>query len=54
MPSKASWGRAPWASSTTAMTPRSAIKTILTRNLDETIAKHYEMRFRREVRAVAR
>ena len=34
--------------------PRVAIKTILTRNLDETTAKHYEMRFRREVRAVAR
>ena len=33
---------------------RMAIKTILTRNLDETTAKHYEMRFRREVRAVAR
>ena len=33
---------------------RVAIKTILTRNLDEKTAKHYEMRFRREVRAVAR
>ena len=33
---------------------RVAIKTILTRNLDETSAKHYEMRFRREVRAVTR
>src|SRR3954467_140425 len=33
---------------------RVAIKTILTRNLDEATAKHYEMRFRREVRAVAR
>jgi serine/threonine protein kinase len=33
---------------------RVAIKTILTRNLDEATAKHYEMRFRREVHAVAR
>ena len=33
---------------------RVAIKTILTRNLDAATAKHYEMRFRREVRAVAR
>src|SRR5256885_9781557 len=33
---------------------RVAIKTILTRNLDEKTATHYEMRFRREVRAVAR
>jgi eukaryotic-like serine/threonine-protein kinase len=33
---------------------RVAIKTILTSNLDEATAKHYEMRFRREVRAVAR
>src|SRR5437868_1720400 len=33
---------------------RVAIKTILTRNLDEATAKHYAMRFRREVRAVAR
>src|SRR4051812_6673542 len=33
---------------------RVAIKTILTRNLDEATAKHYEMRFRREVKAVAR
>jgi serine/threonine-protein kinase len=33
---------------------RVAIKTILTRNLDAGTAKHYEMRFRREVRAVAR
>jgi serine/threonine-protein kinase len=33
---------------------RVAIKTILTRSLDEATAKHYEMRFRREVRAVAR
>ncbi len=33
---------------------RVAIKTILTRNLDEATAKHYEMRFRREVRAVER
>jgi len=33
---------------------RVAIKTILTRNLDEATAKHYEMRFKREVRAVAR
>src|SRR5438270_711356 len=32
---------------------RVAIKTILTRNLDEATAKHYEMRFRREVRAMA-
>jgi len=33
---------------------RVAIKTILTSTLDEATAKHYEMRFRREVRAVAR
>ena len=33
---------------------RVAIKTILTRNLDESTAKHYAMRFQREVRAVAR
>jgi len=33
---------------------RVAIKTILTRNLDESTAKHYSMRFKREVRAVAR
>src|SRR3954468_16898594 len=33
---------------------RVAIKTILTRNLDEATAKHYSMRFQREVRAVAR
>jgi len=33
---------------------RVAIKTILTRGLDEATAKHYEMRFKREVRAVAR
>src|SRR5258707_3441548 len=33
---------------------RVAIKTIPTRNLDEATAKHYDMRFRREVRAVAR
>ena len=33
---------------------RVAIKTILTRNLDESTAKHYAMRFKREVRAVAR
>src|SRR6185503_20307077 len=33
---------------------RVAIKTILTRNLDEATAKHYEMRFKREVHAVAR
>ena len=33
---------------------RVAIKTIITRNLDAATAKHYEMRFRREVRAVAR
>jgi serine/threonine-protein kinase len=33
---------------------RVAIKTILTRNLDEATAKHYEMRFKREVKAVAR
>ena len=33
---------------------RVAIKTILTRNLDEATAKHYAMRFQREVRAVAR
>ena len=33
---------------------RVAIKTIQTRDLDEATAKHYEKRFRREVRAVAR
>ncbi|HUQ76233.1 MAG TPA: serine/threonine-protein kinase [Burkholderiales bacterium] len=33
---------------------RVAIKTILTSNLDEATAKHYSMRFQREVRAVAR
>jgi eukaryotic-like serine/threonine-protein kinase len=33
---------------------RVAIKTILTSNLDEATAKHYAMRFKREVRAVAR
>jgi serine/threonine protein kinase len=33
---------------------RVAIKTILTRTLDEATARHYAMRFRREVRAVAR
>ena len=33
---------------------RVAIKTILTRGLDESTAKHYNMRFKREVRAVAR
>ena len=33
---------------------RVAIKTIITRNLDEATAKHYAMRFKREVRAVAR
>ncbi|HYR33651.1 MAG TPA: serine/threonine-protein kinase [Burkholderiales bacterium] len=33
---------------------RVAIKTIQTSNLDEATAKHYDMRFRREVRAVAR
>jgi serine/threonine protein kinase len=33
---------------------RVAIKTILTRTLDEATAKHYSMRFKREVRAVAR
>jgi len=33
---------------------RVAIKTILTSNLDEATAKHYSMRFNREVRAVAR
>lgn len=33
---------------------RVAIKTILTRDLDEATARHYSMRFRREVRAVAR
>jgi serine/threonine-protein kinase len=33
---------------------RVAIKTILTRTLDESTARHYSMRFRREVRAVAR
>jgi eukaryotic-like serine/threonine-protein kinase len=33
---------------------RVAIKTILTRTLDEATARHYSMRFEREVRAVAR
>ena len=33
---------------------RVAIKTILTSTLDEATAKHYSMRFKREVRAVAR
>ena len=33
---------------------RVAIKTILTRTLDEATARHYSMRFKREVRAVAR
>ena len=33
---------------------RVAIKTIITRTLDEATAKHYAMRFKREVRAVAR
>jgi eukaryotic-like serine/threonine-protein kinase len=33
---------------------RVAIKTILTRDLDESTARHYEKRFQREVRAVAR
>src|SRR4249920_220692 len=33
---------------------RVAIKTIITRNLDESTAKQYAMRFKREVRAVAR
>jgi len=33
---------------------RVAIKTILTATLDEATAKHYAMRFKREVRAVAR
>ena len=33
---------------------RVAIKTILTSTLDEATAKHYAMRFRREVRAVAK
>ena len=33
---------------------RVAIKTIITRNLDEATAKHYAMRFKREVRAVAK
>ena len=33
---------------------RVAIKTILTSTLDESTAKHYSMRFKREVRAVAR
>jgi serine/threonine-protein kinase len=33
---------------------RVAIKTILTRALDEATARHYSMRFKREVRAVAR
>ena len=33
---------------------RVAIKTIQTKNLDEATAKHYAMRFKREVRAVAK
>src|SRR3954468_5564109 len=33
---------------------RVAIKTIITKNLDEATAKHYTMRFKREVRAVAK
>ena len=33
---------------------RVAIKTILTSNLDEATARHYSLRFKREVRAVAR
>ena len=33
---------------------RVAIKTIMTRDLDEATARHYEKRFQREVRAVAR
>src|SRR5215216_3216693 len=33
---------------------RVAIKTIMTKNLDEATAKHYAMRFKREVRAVAK
>jgi serine/threonine-protein kinase len=33
---------------------RVAIKTIITKGLDESTAKHYEMRFRKEVRAVAK
>jgi eukaryotic-like serine/threonine-protein kinase len=33
---------------------RVAIKTIITRALDEATAKHYSMRFKREVRAVAK
>ena len=33
---------------------RVAIKTILTKNMDEATAKHYAMRFKREVRAVAK
>jgi serine/threonine-protein kinase len=33
---------------------RVAIKTITTKNLDEATAKHYAMRFKREVRAVAK
>ena len=33
---------------------RVAIKTILTKNLDEATAKQYTMRFKREVRAVAK
>jgi serine/threonine-protein kinase len=33
---------------------RVAIKTIITKNLDEATAKHYAMRFQREVRAVAK
>ena len=33
---------------------RVAIKTIITRTLDEATAKHYTLRFQREVRAVAR
>src|SRR3954469_21546911 len=31
-----------------------AIKTIITKGLDEATAKHYTMRFKREVRAVAK
>src|SRR4051812_16384546 len=33
---------------------RVAIKTIITKGLDEATAKHYAMRFRKEVRAVAK
>jgi serine/threonine protein kinase len=33
---------------------RVAIKTIITKNLDEATAKHYTMRFKKEVRAVAK